>query len=114
MNNNQSYDKYRRNKEARAFYKSTAWKKCRQIVLERDNFLCQKCLKNNRVTPADMVHHIIELLDDWDKALDINNLESLCNSCHNKEHPDRGNRKPKKEEKSKIKVVKVKANKEIS
>ena len=113
MNTHKRYDKYKRNKVARTFYKSAAWQKCRQIVLERDNFLCQKCLKNKRVTPADMVHHIVELLDDWDKALDMNNLESLCNSCHNKEHPDRGMRRTKKKEKSKLKIVKSKANKEI-
>jgi 5-methylcytosine-specific restriction enzyme A len=98
------YDKYKRNKEARTFYKSTAWKKCRQVVLERDNFLCQECLKNNRVTPADMVHHIVELLDDWNKALDIDNLSSLCNSCHNKVHGYRG--EPERKVSSKIKFVK--------
>lgn len=110
----QQYDKSKRNKKARAFYKSAAWQKCRQVVLERDNFLCQKCLKRKQITPADMVHHIVELLDDWNKALDLNNLESLCNSCHNKEHPERGKRRVKqKKRNNKIKVVKSKANKEI-
>ncbi|MGX1430768.1 5-methylcytosine-specific restriction enzyme A [Cytobacillus horneckiae] len=113
LNNNQRYDKYKRNKKARSFYKSAAWKKCRKLVLERDNHLCQSCMKNNKITPADMVHHIIELLDDWDKALEMDNLESLCNSCHNKEHPDRGIRRTKPKKNSKIKIVKAKANEEI-
>lgn len=51
-----------------------------------------------------MVHHIVELLDDWDKALDMDNLESLCNPCHNKHHGYRG--KSKQKVSSKIKVIK--------
>lgn len=48
--NNKYYDKYKRNKESRAFYTSTAWLECRKIALERDAYLCQDCLlksKNN-------------------------------------------------------------------
>nr|WP_224929081.1 HNH endonuclease signature motif containing protein [Bacillus safensis] len=47
----------------------------------RDNYLCQSCLKQDRVVPAVMVHHIVELKQDWNKRLDLNNLESICNSC---------------------------------
>ncbi|PLR93200.1 HNH endonuclease [Bacillus sp. T33-2] len=90
MNNQQHYDKYKRNQEARAFYKSTAWEKCRDVVLRRDHYLCQECYRNKKVTPADLVHHIVELLNDWDMALDPDNLESLCHSCHNRKHPEKG------------------------
>ncbi|MBH0342277.1 hypothetical protein ABB08_08715 [Paenibacillus larvae] len=100
------YDKYKRNKEARNFYNSSAWKKCRESVLIRDHYLCQQCLKEQRITQADMVHHIIPLLDDWSKGLDMDNLESLCNACHNKEH---GN---VKQVSKKIKVYEEKANRE--
>ncbi|CUB15740.1 hypothetical protein BN2127_JRS3_00490 [Bacillus safensis] len=51
-----------------------------QLVLMRDNYLCQSRLKQDRVVPAVMVHHIVELKQDWNKRLDLNNLESMCNS----------------------------------
>jgi 5-methylcytosine-specific restriction endonuclease McrA len=104
VNNHQYYDKYKRDTEARAFYKSKAWQECRAYILERDNHLCQECLQHKRITPADMVHHIVELKDNKCKALDADNLISLCNPCHNKEHPDRGSKKAQK--KSKIKFIK--------
>lgn len=53
-----------------------------------------------------MVHHIIPLLDDWSKGLDMDNLESLCHACHNKEH---GN---VKQVSKKIKVYEEKTNRE--
>ncbi|WP_090951771.1 HNH endonuclease [Parageobacillus thermantarcticus] len=82
--NDKDYDKYKRNQQARAFYHSKEWERIRLAALARDNFLCQHCLRNNRITPADMVHHIIEIKRDWSRRLDLDNLISLCNSCHNK------------------------------
>jgi 5-methylcytosine-specific restriction enzyme A len=86
MNRHRFYDKYKRDPEARKFYKSKAWEKCRKIALQRDEFLCQSCLKNGNYTPADMVHHIKERKDYPELALDLDNLESLCNPCHNQMH----------------------------
>jgi 5-methylcytosine-specific restriction enzyme A len=111
MKSHQYYDKYKRDPESRRFYKSKAWEKCRETIMERDNYLCQKCLKRKKITPADMVHHIKELKDYPELALNEDNLISLCNPCHNEEHPDKGKKKPKKRN-SKIKVVKSKANHE--
>ncbi|OZQ74694.1 endonuclease [Paenibacillus odorifer] len=39
---------------------------------------------------ADMVHHIKPLSEYPELALVLKNLLSLCNSCHNKEHPGGG------------------------
>lgn len=83
------YDKnirYKRDKKYADFYRSKPWEKVREVVLARDNGLCQECLKDKRVTLADTVHHIIELKDDWGKRLDLNNLISICSSCHSKIH----------------------------
>ncbi|AJD83068.1 HNH endonuclease [Paenibacillus phage Tadhana] len=102
-----AYDKYKRNKEARGFYNSAAWKKCREAVLTRDHYLCQRCLEQKKITQADMVHHIVHLTDDWSKGLDMDNLESLCLSCHNEEHGNGGKQVSKK-----IKVHVEKANRE--
>jgi 5-methylcytosine-specific restriction protein A len=103
MNRHRHYDKYKRNKEARTFYKSMAWEKCRKIVLIRDNYLCQECLLKGKITAANTVHHIKSYEDHSELALDPDNLESICPSCHNKEHPEKGQNKDKKAAKKKKK-----------
>lgn len=72
------------------FYRNPAWLKMRQIALSRDNGLCVRCLKNKRIVKADVVHHIVHLTQDFSKALQLDNLECLCHSCHNKEHDEKG------------------------
>lgn len=111
MNQNQYYDKFKRNKESKQFYDSPAWKKCRKLALTRDNYLCLDCLEHKRITKADMVHHIIEIKDDRTKALDVDNLRSLCNTCHEKHHNRSG--KPKKKIPKKINAIVVKPNVEM-
>ncbi|MEK4873138.1 HNH endonuclease [Niallia sp. FSL W8-1348] len=113
MNSRQFYDKYKRDPESRRFYKSAAWSKARKLALERDNYLCVHHLKRKQIVPADMVHHIKELRDYPELALTLDNLVSLCNACHEAEHPDRGRSKPKKK-KSKINVIKSQANQEVT
>jgi 5-methylcytosine-specific restriction enzyme A len=109
MNSNQYYDKYKRNQASREFYKSAAWEKCREVVLIRDNYLCQDCLKQNKITPADMVHHIKELEQHPEVALDLDNLVGLCDSCHNKQHSG-----PKEKQISKkLIVIKSKKNPDV-
>lgn len=76
--------------QAKAFYKSWAWKKCRELILKRDNYLCQMCLKNGLITAAKIVHHIIHLKDNPLLALEEDNLTSVCNTCHERLHPSRG------------------------
>ncbi|MBB4873446.1 5-methylcytosine-specific restriction endonuclease McrA [Bacillus velezensis] len=87
---NTRHNKHSRNKTITSFYKSTEWKRTRQLALIRDNHLCQHCLKDHCFTPAGMVHHIVEVKQDWSKRLAIKNLESLCNACHNKTHGSKG------------------------
>ncbi|MGI8351686.1 HNH endonuclease [Niallia circulans] len=112
MNSRQFYDKYKRDPESRRFYKSAAWSKARKLALERDNYLCVYHLKREQIVPADMVHHIKELRDYPELALTLDNLVSLCNVCHEAEHPDR-RIKTKKKKRSSIKIIKDKANEEI-
>lgn len=71
------------------FYHTTAWRKTRKIALRRDNFECQECKRQGGFSKANTVHHIEHLKDRPDLALDLDNLESLCGACHNKEHPER-------------------------
>ncbi len=72
------------------FYKTGAWVKVRDYCLHRDAFLCQDCLANGMYTPAEEVHHIIELTPEniTDPSISLNpgNLVSLCRECHKARH----------------------------
>lgn len=74
-----------RNPEQVAFYRSTAWEKCRKTYLERQNYVCERCGR-----PATLVHHrtYITPANVTDPYITLNpeNLEALCMDCHNKEH----------------------------
>ncbi|NBI31241.1 HNH endonuclease [Chengkuizengella marina] len=102
------------NANKKKFYDSQTWKSCRKLVLIRDNYLCQLCIKQNKLTLADIVHHIEHLEDNPNLALDIDNLLSVCSSCHNKEHPEKGKKKEQGKKSRRIKVIEVKANNEVT
>lgn len=80
------YDKKRKGEIQWNFYKSAEWERIRQVALARDNYLCQECLKEGRLTVSNTVHHIIEIKTDWSKRLDLDNLVTLCEYHHNKMH----------------------------
>lgn len=87
---NNEYNKQIRNasdfdKEVSKFYKSANWKKTRDIKITRDP-LCESCLRNGHVKQAEIIHHLKEVRDDWSKRFEIDNLESVCRSCHNQLH----------------------------
>lgn len=68
----------RENKEYVSFYKTTAWRHTRAQVLTRDYATCVRCgLEGN------IVDHIVPSEDDWEDRLNVDNLETLCQSCHN-------------------------------
>lgn len=64
------------------WYKKAAHRKWRQMVMQRDNWLCQECLRQGRITPATEAHHKIPLEARPDLALDLDNGEGLCWACH--------------------------------
>jgi 5-methylcytosine-specific restriction enzyme A len=74
----------------KAFYNSKAWKDKRAYILKRDGYLCQECKKYGKNTEAKLVHHVIEIEDDYSLRLKNNNLVSVCHGCHNKQHPEKG------------------------
>lgn len=86
------YNKYVRtspqNKKYADFYQSGEWKRLRQYKLSI-NPMCEACKRNgNQYTNlATIVHHNHEIRTvlGWKERLDINNLESICQECHNKE-----------------------------
>ena len=58
------------------------WQRVRLEALKRDKYLCQNCLKNDRITPATMVDHIIPIIVNPALRLVIENLQSLDDQCH--------------------------------
>ena len=81
---------------AKSFYKSQAWKHTREVIMTRDHRLCVDCLAHGYITPADEVHHIVELtpenINDTSITLNEDNLISLCRECHRKRHDKRPRR----------------------
>lgn len=77
--------------DSNPFYITTRWKRKRAAILRRDKYLCQDCKRYGRTTEAKEVHHIKHLEDHPELAYDDDNLISLCKSCHNARHPEKGN-----------------------
>lgn len=83
-NNNKHYDKYHRNQQSRGFYHSPEWDAVRNRAMQRYNGLdIYAYYVLNRIEHADMVHHIVEITEDWNRRLDITNLLPLSNRNHN-------------------------------
>lgn len=107
--NNRYYDRYQRNRKHDQFYHSKAWIQLREYIRIRDNGLCQQCLKEKRITVGTIADHIIPIELDWAKRLDEDNIQLLCQPCHNtKTAEDRTSKQPK----SKVKIIKARANTE--
>lgn len=71
------------------FYQSKEWygkDGVRKKALKRDNYECQECKRKGDVSPAQNVHHIKEVKTHPWLALVLDNVESVCIDCHNKEH----------------------------
>jgi 5-methylcytosine-specific restriction protein A len=86
-----AYDKARYTEAEHRFYKSPEWRAARAQYLQ-DHPLCENCLAQDRVTPATLVHHKQRVRDHPELALDPANFKSLCDACHNPEHPEKGGR----------------------
>ena len=66
------------------FYHSSAWKKMSPYILRRDHYECQECRKKTgKIRRATLVHHIIPYEERPDLGLDEDNLEAVCDRCHN-------------------------------
>lgn len=91
---------YKTREQKRKFYRSKDWKSMRKAILERDNYECQICKEKGLVTTDTneysysakrkkiqlIVHHIKELEHYPELALDPDNLQTVCVSCHERIH----------------------------
>lgn len=59
-------------------YFDTTWREVRQEVLERDDHQCQECGEAENLE----VHHLISVRANPYLVADLNNLVTLCKSCH--------------------------------
>ena len=68
-----------------SFYKSKAWRRVSTAYMTSKNYICERCGR-----PAVICHHKQHLngqnVTDPAIALSFDNLEALCQDCHNKEH----------------------------
>ena len=88
-------------KERQRFYDRKPWQDKRIEILRRDHYECRDCRDRirkaneegrilvgweRRINKATCVHHIKELEDHPELALESDNLISLCDRCHNARH----------------------------
>lgn len=80
---------------AKGFYKSKAWKSARQQAITRANGLCERCKAQGIYKPGCIVHHKNYItpgnINDKNITLNVDNLEYVCEDCHNKEHKAKNN-----------------------
>lgn len=75
---------------AKPFYNSKSWQRASKTFIAMrqsiDGGMCQRC----KVEPGYIVHHIKHLtksnINDPEISLNQENLEYLCQTCHNQEH----------------------------
>lgn len=70
---------------AERFYKGKAWQKVSRLYMTGQNYICERCggvgvicHHKTYITP--------ENISDPAITLNMDNLECLCQDCHNKEH----------------------------
>lgn len=64
------------------YYYGPNWPERRDKARERDGYKCQSCGQQDRLE----VHHIVHVseFDDYETANKLENLVTLCKSCHNR------------------------------
>lgn len=75
---------------SQAFYWSPEWRNCRKGFISYKGGLCEKCLAKGLIVPGNHVHHKVfltpENINDASVSLNWNNLELLCEKCHEEIH----------------------------
>lgn len=76
------------NNEKKKFYDDEHWRKLSAEILRRDNYECQECKKEGKLTIKQHkkkldIHHIKELETNPELAYEKDNLETVCVHHHN-------------------------------
>ena len=97
------YDRECRNKDNAEFYHSKAWKQLTKLCKLKANGLDLYELEvNNKIVKGTLSHHIEELEEARDRALDITNLIWVSEKTHNYIHSVYNK---SKEDKNKLKAL---------
>ena len=84
---------------AKKFYKSKAWKQCRESYISKVHGLCERCQSKGKITPGYIVHHKEYItpknINNPMITLNHDNLMFVCHECHNIIH--RGENSPLRE-----------------
>lgn len=81
-----------------AYYSSAKHRRWREAVLRRACYLCEECKRYGRTDKdglpirATTAHHIKPRDKYPELQYIISNGRALCESCHNKAHPEKGGR----------------------
>lgn len=59
------------------FYNSRIWRETSKQVLLQNDYICAMCGGE-----ATMTDHIVSVKQDWNKRLDLNNLQASCKACN--------------------------------
>lgn len=82
--------RFKDNREIDKFRNSKEWKLKREEIKQRDNYLCQICIRElyntlRKYTYDELsVHHALSLATNFDKRLDDDILITTCNYHHKK------------------------------
>lgn len=68
------------------FYQSKEWRTLRLKAIKRDHNECVVCRREGKYHVCQNVHHIHEVKERPDLALDLNNIECICIVHHNMIH----------------------------
>ena len=81
--------KYRKQyTDINGFRSTAAWQRKRGQIKQRDNYLCQICIRKLYGTITQYtydnlsVHHAVPVEQDWDRRLDDDNLLTVCDMHH--------------------------------
>ena len=85
---NKHYNKFQRDPDSNKRY-GRSWKRIRDRYIKAHP-LCEKCEKDERLTPAGEVHHILPLSRGGNN--ETSNLMALCKSCHSRITVEMGDR----------------------
>ena len=77
----QALERARPNRDVRRWYFTAAWRSVRRQVLDEQP-LCVECGKQQRITPAVDVDHIVPYEGDYGRFIDRTNLQGLCKLHH--------------------------------
>ena len=86
-----------------SFYMSKEWKVLRLYMLNKYP-LCKHCKEKGKLTSSIDVDHIVDIEDAPEKRLDIDNLQTLCKSCHSKKTMEKVLKNKKENNETKIKT----------